>query len=46
MSLTEVMFNKLLEVISSAGEDVTGVTHQKVVDNSFASKGYRQWLNG
>ncbi len=46
MSLTEDMFNKLLEVISSAGEDVTGVTHQKVVDNSFASKGYRQWLNG
>ncbi len=46
MSLNETMFNKLLDVISSAGEDVTGVTHQKVVNNSFASKGYTDWLNG
>ena len=46
MSLSETMFNKLLDVISSAGEDVAGVTHQKVVDNSFASKGYNKWLNG
>ena len=45
MSLPESMFNKLLDVVSSAGESVEGVTYQKVVDNTFASKGYREFQN-
>ena len=45
MSLPESMFNKLLDVVSNAGESVEGVTYQKVVDNTFASKGYREFQN-
>ena len=45
MSLPESMFNKLLDVVSSAGESVSGVTYQKVVDNTFASKGYKEFYN-
>ncbi|MBO5926945.1 MAG: ABC transporter substrate-binding protein, partial [Clostridia bacterium] len=38
MSLSETMFNKLLDVISSSGEDVEGVKYSSVVDNTIASK--------
>ena len=38
MSLTESMFNKLIDVITSSGEDVSGVSYGEVVNNTFASK--------
>ena len=38
MSLSETMFNKLLNVITSSGEDVEGVKYSSVVDNTIASK--------
>ncbi len=44
MSLPESMFNTLIDVINNAGENTDGVTYSKVVDNSFASKGYQDWL--
>ena len=44
MSLPESMYNTLLSVISSAGEVVDGALYSKVVDNSFASKGYQNSL--
>lgn len=44
MSLPESMYNTLLDVISNAGEDTSGATYSKVVDNSFASKGYQNSL--
>ena len=44
MSLPESMYNTLLAVISNAGESTSGATYSKVVDNSFASKGYSDSL--
>ncbi len=38
MSLSESMFNKLIDVISSSGEDVSGVEYGEVVNNTFSSK--------
>lgn len=46
MSLPENMFNTLISVINNAGESTEGVTYSQVVDNSYASKGYKEWLNG
>ena len=43
MSLTEDMFNTLLNVITNAGEEVDGVKFSKVVDNSIASKIYKEF---
>ncbi len=42
MCLNETMFDKLLSVISNAGENVSGVQFAKVVDNSFATKIYQE----
>ena len=33
-----------LERAAIHGENTDGVTYSKVVDNSFASKGYQDWL--
>ena len=43
MSLTEDMFTTLLSVITNAGEEVDGVKFSKVVDNSIASKIYKEF---
>ncbi len=42
MALPESMFNTLIDVITSAGESANGVTYEKVVDNTFATKIYNQ----
>lgn len=38
LKLTESMFNKLIEVITNAGESVTGVNFLDIVDNSIANQ--------
>lgn len=43
MSLTEDMFNTLLSVIKNAGEEVDGVQYNKIVNNTFASKIYKEF---
>ena len=42
MSISKTMFNTLLSVIKNAGEDVDGIEYEKVVDNSLATKVYKQ----
>ncbi len=42
MSLTSDMYNKLLDVISSSGEDVSDVKFESVVDNTIATKIYNE----
>ncbi len=42
MALPEEMFNTLIDVIKSAGEDVGDVKYSDVVDNSIATKIYNQ----
>ena len=44
MSLPESMYNTLIAVINNAGEQTNGVLYSKVVDNSFATKGYQNSL--
>ena len=46
MSLTEDMFNTLIAVINNAGESTTGVTFNQIVENKFASQGYKNYLKG
>lgn len=43
MSLTENMFNTLLDVIKNAGEEVDGVKYDKVVNNTIATKIYKEF---
>ena len=43
MSLTEDMFNTLLKVVSNAGEDVNGVNYDKIVNNTYASKVFKEF---
>ena len=38
LKLTESMFNKLIEVITNAGESVTGVNFLDIVDNTIANQ--------
>ena len=45
MSLPESMFNKLVEVITSAGEDVSSVKYSNIVNNTFSEKVYKEFLN-
>ena len=40
--ITESMFNTLLNVITNAGEDVEGITYNKVVDNTIVKKVYEK----
>ena len=40
MCLTENMFNRLIDIIENAGENVDGVKFSDIVDNSFAQKEY------
>ncbi len=40
MSLNEEMFNKLVEVITNAGENVSNINFNDVVDNTIAKKLY------
>ena len=42
MALPESMYNTLIKVITNAGESAEGVTYEKVVDNTFATKIYNQ----
>ncbi len=43
MSLNEDMFKTLLKVISNAGEDVNGVNYDKIVNNTYASKVFKEF---
>ncbi len=43
MSLSEDMFNKLIDVIENAGEDVASVKYGDVVYNDYASKIYKEF---
>ncbi|MBR6737889.1 MAG: ABC transporter substrate-binding protein [Clostridia bacterium] len=38
MTLTEPMFNKLVEIITGAGESAEGVTYQDIVNTEFSKK--------
>ncbi len=40
MTLTEPMYNKLIEIISGAGEEVSGVEYSSVVNTEFSKKLY------
>ena len=42
MTLTESMYNKLIDVISNAGEDVKNVKYQDIVYNTYATKIYTE----
>lgn len=42
MSLSKEMYDKLLDVISSSGEDVKDIKYDSVVDNTIASKIYKE----
>ena len=42
MALPKEMFNTLITVITSAGENASGVTYESIVDNSFATKIYNE----
>ncbi len=43
MSLSEEMFNKLIDVIENAGEEVSDVKYQDVVFNKYASDIYKEF---
>ncbi len=43
MSLSEEMFNKLIDVIENAGEEVSQVKYQDVVFNKYASDIYKEF---
>ncbi len=45
MSLNEDMFNRLIDIIENAGENVDGVSYENVVENKYAQKIYEE-MNG
>ena len=45
MSLSEDMFNRLIDIIENAGEDVKNVEYEKIVENKYAQKIYEEINN-
>lgn len=42
MSLSEDMFNRLIDIIKNAGENVDGVKYEQIVNNEYAQKIYEE----